>query len=253
MNSLKRISIGVASVVVVMLAWELLGRDANPMFSSSPSAIWRSLVDMIQSGELGTALGQSLQSLVLGYVLAVVAGVPIGILLGRYKTAEAAGGFYFLGLDAAPLVAFIPLYILWFGLGMPVKVAIIVTFAITPVVINTWIGVRGVSRELTEVATAFCASESFILRRIVLPAALPSIMVGLRLGVGRAVVALAVAELFTAITGLGGLLIQRSEDYDTAGVFVSALIFMGLGIGITLVLGWLERVIAPWNVQASSR
>jgi len=253
MSSGKRLAIGIASVVVVMLLWEILGRHGNPMFSSHPSAILWSFTGMIKSGVLAEALTQSLQSLVIGYLIAVVIGVPIGIVLGRYRIAEAAAGFYFLGLDSAPLVAFIPLYILWFGLGMPVKVAIIVTFAITPIAINTWIGVRGVSRELTEVAVAFCAKESFILCRIVMPAALPSIMVGLRLGVGRAVVALAVAELFTAITGLGGLLIQRSEDYDTAGVFVSALIFMGLGIGITLFLGWMERIIAPWNSLTTAR
>jgi NitT/TauT family transport system permease protein len=192
-------------------------------------------------------------SLTIGYLIAVVIGVPIGILLGRYTTAEAAGGFYFLGLDAAPLVAFIPLYILWFGLGVTVKVAIIVTFAVTPIVINTWMGVRGVPRTLMEVGTAFCASEFFVLRKIVLPSALPSIMTGLRLGVGRAVIALAVAELFTAITGLGGLLIRQSEQYDTSGVFVSALVFMGLGIGITTLLGWLERVIAPWHHATSGR
>jgi len=253
MRASKSSAIAFLSVVVVLTLWEVLGREGNPLFSSHPTAIWSSFAGMVESGVLGAALQQSLKSLAVGYVVAVLVGVPIGIALGRYQTAEAAAGFYFLGLDAAPLVAFIPLYILWFGLGTGVKVAIIVTFAVTPIVINTWMGVRNVPREFTEVATAFCANESFVLRRIILPAALPSIMVGLRLGVGRAVIALAVAELFTAITGLGGLLIKRSEDYDTAGVFVAALIFMALGIGITLVLGWLERVIAPWSRTATQR
>lgn len=245
--------ISILSIVLLVVVWEFLGRNANPLFTSSPSAIWTTFVSMLMSGVLIEALQQSMVSLLLGYGIAVVFGVPLGILLGRYRTAEAGAGFYFLGLDAAPLVAFIPLYILWFGLGVPAKVAIIVTFALTPIVINTWMGVRGVSRTLMEVGTAFCASEAFVLRKIVLPAALPSIMTGLRLGVGRAVIALAVAELFTAITGLGGLLIRQSEQYDTSGVFVSAFVFMALGIGITTLLGWLERIIAPWHHATSGR
>lgn len=248
-----RFAVSILSVIVLMGVWQFFGQNANPLFSSYPTAIWRSFADSVSSGVLLEALRQSMGTLLLGYLIAVLIGVPIGILLGRYSTAEAAGGFYFLGLDAAPLVAFIPLYILWFGLGVTVKVAVIVTFALTPIVINTWMGVRGVPRTMMEVGKAFCATEFFILRKIVLPAALPSIMTGLRLGVGRAVIALAVAELFTAITGLGGLLIRQSEQYDTAGVFVSALVFMALGIGITTLLGWLERVIAPWHHATSGR
>ncbi|MCF8480974.1 MAG: ABC transporter permease [Rhodospirillum sp.] len=241
----------VVSVVVLIVVWEILGRGGNPLLSSHPSAIIVAFADSIASGELVEALRESLGALAVGYLLAVLIGVPLGIFFGRYQFAERSLGFYFVGLDSAPLVTFIPLYILWFGLGFGVKVAIIVTFSITPIIINTWMGVRGVPKTLSEVGKAFCASEFFVLRRIMFPSALPSIVTGLRLGVGRAVIALAVAELFTAITGLGGMLLHKSEDYDTAGMFVSMIVFMALGVGITVFIGWLERRAMPWHHAAA--
>jgi NitT/TauT family transport system permease protein len=249
----SKISISLLSIIVLLIAWEAFGSRGNPLLTSYPSAIFSALQQEISSGELAEAFSQSIGSLSLGYLIAVLIGVPLGLLFGRYRTAEAAGGFYFLGLDAAPLVAFLPLFILWFGLGMAVKVAIVATFSVTPIVINTWAGVRGVPKTMFEVGKAFCASEQFILARIVLPAALPQIMTGLRLGIGRAIVALAVAELFTAINGLGGMLLKRSESYDTAAVFVPAFTFMAIGILMTTLLARLERVVAPWYHATSAR
>lgn len=248
----NRAFIAAASLVIVISIWEFFGRDGNPILTSYPSAVFESFLQLTESGDLPRALLQSIGSLALGYGFAALVGVPIGLILGRFRTAEAAAGYYFLGFDATPLVAFLPLYILWFGLGTAVKVAVVFTFAVTPIVINTWIGVRDVPRVLTEVGKAFCASEPFILRRIVLPAALPAIVSGLRLGVGRAIIALAVAELFTAITGLGGMLLKKSEAYDTAGVLVCAFTFMALGILMTTLLDRLQRKIAPWHYAASA-
>jgi len=114
----------------------------------------------------------------------------------------------------------------------------------TPIVINTWMGVKSVPRTLVEVGKSFSGSEAFIIRKIVLPYALPSIVTGLRLGMGRAVIAMAIAELFTALSGLGGLLLKRSEDYDTAGTFVPAFVFMAMGITAVDIYG-LSEVMGP--------
>jgi NitT/TauT family transport system permease protein len=238
--------------VVLMLAWEIGGRGGDPFLTSHPSAIFMALVHQIKTGQLPHAFVESLQPLLLGYGLSILIGVPIGVLLGRYWAAEAAFGYYFIGLDATPLVAFLPLFILWFGLHLLVKVIIVFTFSMSPIVMNTWMGVKGVPRTLVEVGKSFVGSETFITRNIVLPYALPSIITGLRLGMGRAVIAMAVAELFTAISGLGGLLIKRSEDYDTAGTFVPAIVFMTMGIVTVTALGWIERRIAPWHKATSA-
>jgi ABC-type nitrate/sulfonate/bicarbonate transport system permease component len=244
--------LSIISFVLLMAIWEMAGRGGNPLLTSHPSAVFRALVTQVSSGALPRAFLQSLQPLLIGYGLAVVIGVPIGILLGRFWTLERSFGFYFVGLDATPLVAFLPVFILWFGLHVLVKVVIVFLFSITPIVVNTWVGVKGVPKTLVEVGKSFVGSEAFITRNIVLPYALPSIVVGLRLGIGRAIIAMAVAELFTALSGLGGLLLKRSEDYDTAGMFVPAFTFMAMGIVANYGLAWMERRIAPWHRATSA-
>jgi ABC-type nitrate/sulfonate/bicarbonate transport system permease component len=199
----RPVLLSVLSFLLLMVTWELAGRGGNPLLTSHPTAIYSAFIDQLSDGELPTAIGQSMKPLLLGFGLAVLVGVPIGLLLGRYWSFEASFGFYFIGLDATPLVAFVPLFILWFGLHLLVKVMLIFMFSITPIVINTWMGVRGVPRSLIEVGHSFVGSEPYILRNIVLPHALPSVLTGLRLGIGRAIIAMAVAELFTAINGLG--------------------------------------------------
>jgi NitT/TauT family transport system permease protein len=248
----RRWLLSILTFVVLMVIWEIAGRGGNPFLTSHPSAIFRALVEQIRTGQLQHAFLQSLQPLVLGYALAIIIGIPIGLALGRYWAVEAGFGYYFIGLDATPLVAFLPLFILWFGLHLTVKVVIVFLFSMTPIVVNTWMGVKSVPRTLVEVGKSFVGSEVFIIRKIVLPYALPSIITGLRLGMGRAVIAMAIAELFTALSGLGGLLLKRSEDYDTAGTFVPALVFMVMGITAVGALGWIERRVAPWHKATSA-
>ena len=239
--------LSIASFVLLMAIWEIFGRGGNLLLTSYPSAVYDALLKQLANGSLQNAFLQSLQPLLIGYALAVICGIPIGLFLGRFWPLRAGFGFYFIGMDATPLVAFMPVFILWFGLHVLVKVVIVFLFSITPIVISTWLGVRGVPKTLIEVGQAFVGSETFIMRQIVLPYALPSIIAGMRLGMGRAIIAAAVAELFTALSGLGGLLLKRSEDYDTSGMFVPAFVFMAMGILASWLLAALERRIAPWH------
>src|SRR5216683_2874601 len=117
--------ITVATLAALILIWEFFGRDVNPVFGSYPSAIAVAFVDLVRSGKLLTALSQSLQPFVVGYGLAIIAGVPIGLIIGRYRTMEAAFGIYVTAGYAMPLVALVPLLVLWLGLGFAVKVAIV--------------------------------------------------------------------------------------------------------------------------------
>lgn len=248
----RRWLLSLLSFALLIAVWEVAGRGGNPLLTSHPSAVLRELAAQVSSGVLPRAMLESLQPLLVGYGLAVLIGIPAGLLLGRFWAIEAGFGFYFIGLDATPLVAFLPVFILWFGLHVKVKIVIVLLFSVTPIVINTWIGVRGVPKSLVEVGHSFVASEPFIMRHIVLPYALPSIIAGLRLGVGRAIIAMAVAELFTALSGLGGLLLKRSEDYDTAGMFVPAFVFMAMGICASYALAWMEQRLAPWHKATSA-
>lgn len=245
--------ITVAAVVVFLALWQLLGRHVNPMFGSYPTAIVAAGIDLARSGKLASALSESIQPFLLGYLLAILIGIPLGLILGRFRIMEAALGIFVTGGYAMPLVALVPLLILWLGLGFAVKVAIIFLMSIFPIAINTWLGVKVIPRTLIEVGRAFVASDAVILRRIVLPATLPYIMAGLRLAVGRAVVAMVIAEFFTAISGLGGIIINAANNFDTATMFVPIIIVMVLATGLNALVGAIERRVAPWLVEISSR
>ena len=245
--------ITVASVAVVLVIWEIFGRQINPVFGSYPTAIAAAFWELLISGQLGAALYDSLRPFVLGYGLAIVVGIPVGLVVGRFRVAEAALGLYVTAGYAMPLVALVPLLILWLGLGFAVKVAVVFLMSLFPIIINTWLGVVAVPKTLIEVGKSFVAPDLVILRRIILPATLPYIMAGIRLAVGRAVVAMVIAEFFTTISGLGAIIINSANNFDTATMFVPIIILMVMAIGLNWLIGWVERRVAPWQAEISGR
>ena len=243
----RRWMIRTAAIVIVLGGWELLGRQVSPLFMSYPSAIARAAVGLIADGELLTALVSSLQTLLVGFVLASVIGILVGLFIGRYRSVDAATDWLVNALYATPLIAIIPLVILWFGLGNAAKLFIVTILAVFPVLINTAAGVRNVPEALIDVSAAFAANERQVFAKIILPAALPFMMTGLRLGIGRAIIGMVAAEFFTAITGLGALIVKYGNQYDTASMFVPILVLMLLGVGLTAAVRRIEDAIAPWR------
>jgi len=241
--------IRLVSIVVVLVAWEIGGRRINPLFMSYPSAILRAGIAMFESGELITALASSLQTLLVGFVTASLIGIAIGLLIGRYRSVDAATDWLINALYATPLIAIIPLVILWFGLGDSAKLFIVTILAVFPVLINTASGVKNIPRSLIDVGTAFAANERQVFLKIIIPAVTPFIMTGLRLGIGRAIIGMVAAEFFTAITGLGALIVKYGNQYDTASMFVPILILMLLGVGLTSLVRKFEEMFAPWRAN----
>ena len=250
---LPRWMITVASVALLLVFWEIFGRRINPVFGSYPSAIAEAFWELAVTGQLWSALYDSLRPFVIGYALAIVVGVPLGLFIGGFRAAEAALGLYITAGYAMPLVALVPLLILWLGLGFAVKVAVIFLMSLFPICINTWLGVTAVPKTLIEVGKSFVAPEAVILRRIVLPATLPYIMAGIRLAVGRAVVGMVIAEFFTTISGLGAVIINSANNFDTATMFVPIIILMVMAIGLNGLIGFVERRVAPWQAEISGR
>jgi NitT/TauT family transport system permease protein len=246
-------AITVSSLAVLLLAWEWFGRDINPVFGSYPSAIAEAFWDLARSGKLGAAMIESLQPFVAGYGLAILLGVPLGLLIGRYRVAEAALGIYVTAGYAMPLVALVPLLVLWLGLDFKVKAAVVFLMSVFPICINTWLGVAAVPKSLIEVGQSFVAPDTVILRRIILPATLPYIMAGIRLAVGRAVVAMVIAEFFTTISGLGAIIINSANSFDTATMFVPIVVLMVMAIGLNGLIGVVERRVAPWQAEIAGR
>jgi NitT/TauT family transport system permease protein len=251
--ALPRWAITALSLAIVLAAWEFFGRDINPVFGSYPSAIAAAFWELTVSGALGAALLESLQPFAAGFALAILVGVPLGLVLGRFRAAEAALGVYVTAGYAMPLLALVPLLMLWLGLGFAVKAAVVLLMSVFPVCINTWAGVKSVPKSLIDVGRSFVASDQVILRRIVLPATLPYIMAGIRLAVGRAVVGMIVAEFFTAISGLGAIIINSANNFDTARMFVPVVVLMVLATALTALIGWIERRVAPWQAEIAGR
>jgi NitT/TauT family transport system permease protein len=252
-GGLPRWAITSISLVVVLAMWEFFGRGINPVFGSYPSAILVAFWDLTVSGELANALVQSLQPFFAGFGLAIVVGVPLGLVIGRFRAVEAAVGVYVTAGYAMPLIALVPLLMLWLGLGFKVKAAVVALMSVFPICINTWAGVRAVPKSLIEVGQSFVAPSETILRRIVLPATLPYIMAGVKLAVGRGVVAMIVAEFFTAISGLGAIIINSANNFDTATMFVPVVVLMLLATALTAFIGWIERRVAPWQAEIAGR
>jgi len=250
---LPRAAITTISVTTALLIWELFGSQINPVFGSYPSAIAIAFWELAQTGKLWAALYESLRPFVVGYALAIAIGIPLGLIVGRFRTLDAALGIYITAGYAMPLVALVPLLILWLGLGFEVKVAVIFLMSVFPICINTWVGVTAVPKSLIEVGKSFVASDAVILRRIVLPATLPYIMAGIRLAVGRAVVGMVVAEFFTTISGLGAIIINSANNFDTATMFVPIVLLVIMAIGLNSLIGWFERRVAPWQAEIAGR
>jgi len=239
--------IRVSSIGAFLLAWEIYGRSINPIFLSYPTAIVRASVDMIQDGSLALAFVQSMSSLVGGFVLAIVAGIGLGLLMGRYRTWQLLLDPFVTALYNTPSVAIVPLIQLWLGFETSAKIMIVFLSAIFPIIINTYAGVHDTSRSMVDVVRAFGANDRQVMTKVVLPGAVPFIMAGMRLAVGRAVIGVVVAEFFMVLNGLGGLIILFSNTFNTAKLFVPVVVLVALGMVLTAVFRWLERRFATWK------
>jgi NitT/TauT family transport system permease protein len=237
----------ISSVALTLIAWEIYGRQVDPVFLSYPTAILAALPAMLASGELLRALWSSLQGLVVGLTLAVVFGTALGLLMGRYRLVDQLLEVQINALYATPNVALVPLVILWFGLGIAAKIFIVFLAAFFPIIVNTYAGVRNVGRGMVEIALAEGANELQIFTKIVLPAALPFILTGIRLAMGRAVVGMVVAELFTAVAGLGGAIVVYGNAFATDKLFVVIILLALIGLALTESVRWSERWLAPWK------
>ena len=238
-----------ASIIAFLALWEIAGRNVNPLLLSYPSKIVGAFLDMVRSGEIFGAIYESGVTLTLGFLLAAVVGVGLGLLIGRYRRLEASLDWLINGLYATPLVAIVPLVTLWFGLGFSAKLFIVGILSVFPILINTASGVRNVPTNWLEVGSAFDAPERRVFTKIILPASLPYIMTGLRLGIGRSIIGMVVAEFYTAVGGLGALIMKYGNQYDTAAMFVPILALSLMGVVLTIIVRRAEEYFEPWKAS----
>ena len=245
-----RAAIRLVSLLIVVGGWEYFGRQTNPVLFTYPTAVAQAAVKMIASGELWKYLSQSLIVLFTGLGLASVFGIALGLVMARFRVIDIALDTYITALYSIPSVALVPVLVLWFGFEITAKTAVVFLFTFFPIVINTYQGVKNVDERLLEVGRAFRCSERDLWMHIVLPAALPFIVAGLRLAIGRGLIGMVLADLYTAITGIGYLIARYASTYRTDAMFVPIVTLGILGITLTGLLRFVERRIAPWAHQA---
>jgi len=241
----------VASFVFVMVLWEIVARIVvkNPLFFAPLTAVLGRTVELWQSGELQVHIWTSSQEFILGFLLACLVGVAFGVVMASSVIVRDYVDPWVSMLYSTPIIALGPLFILWFGIGVSSKVAVIFIVAVFPVLINTFAGLSTTDPNLIEVARSFGSSPTQIFTKVRFPAALPFVIAGLRLGVARGLVGVVVAELFGAKQGLGWLIMISAQTFDTAGLFAGVFILAASGVITVEIIKWIERRLAPWRSQ----
>lgn len=235
------------SVACVLVVWQLVGSNINPIFLSTPAAIARACVEVVQDGELPKALGISIGVVLAGFTVATLIGVPIGLLMGWFRTFEYLVDPYVNALYVVPRIALIPLIIIWFGLGVPAQIVVVFGTSVFPILLSTYAGVRNVPHDLVETAHAFGADRWQLFHNVIIPSSVPFIMSGLRLGIGQAIIGMVVAQMFLGLSGMGFMLTKYGNMFETAYVFVVVLALAGLGIVMTEAVKRMERRFSLWK------
>jgi len=254
LNQEKKI-LGGFSVVLFLLAWELVGNTfqmINPMFMSAPSLVWKAALQLFGSGEIWNDLRVSGTELLWGYLLAASFAIPFGIMTGWYKRMSAIFDPFINAMNATPRVALLPLVIIWLGIGILSKVGIIFLGAVFPILINTRDGVKTTPQNLINAARSFGASEWLTFKTVVLPSTVPFILTGLRLGVGRAIVGVMVGELYAATAGIGFMITVAGATFQTDKVFVGVLVFALTGLFSMELLTRVERRFDMWRPKVGA-
>jgi ABC-type nitrate/sulfonate/bicarbonate transport system permease component len=243
------VAIRAVSLAIVLGLWQIAGADINPALFTTPIAVMHAAIVMIGSGELWNYLWPSLIVLAIGLFLAAIAGIATGLLLARFWVIDVAFGVYITFLYSIPTVALVPLIVLWAGYETAAKVVILFLFAFFPMAINTYQGVKNVDARLIEVGRAFRCSEGQLWANIVLPGALPFIVTGLRLAVGRGLIGMVLADLYTAVSGIGYLIARAAATYQVDKMFVPIVSLGILGVTLTAILRVVEIKVAPWTAD----
>lgn len=228
--------------------WEVAGQLGNPNLLPPASSVAYAFVDII-FGPLPAALLESLQLLAIGFATALVLGFVMGIVVGRYRVMDRTLSPYFSALYALPTVALVPLVLIWFGFDLSGRVVVVFLASFFPILINVYQGAKDAPHDLLEVARSFgVRSELGLLRRVVIPAAVPFILAGVRLGIGRGIVGMAIAEVYLRLSGIGTLITTYATSFQTEYLIAAILPLPLLGIILTKALALLEARYQVWKV-----
>ena len=249
--------LGTGTIVLLLLVWQFLPdfvpmKAGTKLFFTVPSHIASTLWTMFATGSIWKPLGVSASAFAIGLAMAIVVGLPLGVLLGRSATLNAMIDPFITAFNATPRLVFLPLLMLWFGIGIWSKVAVVFLGALFPLLINTYEGVRNADKLLINVVRSFGAGEWDIARLVVVPNSLPFIIVGLRLAIGRAVLGVVVSEFFGSQDGLGVVMVRAASEFKVDIVFAGLIVFAALSLLMTGLVKLIEDRLTRWRPQHSN-
>jgi NitT/TauT family transport system permease protein len=241
--------LGVVAVSVVLGAWQWVGTSGiiNPLFTSAPSRVAAAFVRLTLDGTLLNDSLVSGQEFVIGYGMAIAIGVPMGVLIGWYRSINAIVGPFSTALYATPRIALMPLMIIWLGIGLWSKVAVVFLGAVFPLLINMQAAMKTLDADMVKASRCFGASQWDVFRTIALPASVPFLISGLRLALGHSLIGIVVGEMFAATAGIGYRITIAGSTFRTDEVFVGVVVMIIAGLGLNAVALYFERRFSVWR------
>jgi len=242
---------GTVSVILFLAVWQLVAnaRIWTILFFPGPWDVAQALVKLFQSDDIWLDIATSGQELAIGYGMGIVIGLVLGLLMGWYTRVQYALDPFVNFFYSTPRIVFIPLFIIWFGIDMPSKIAVIFLGALFPIIINTMAGVRNTDAALLRVAKSFGASDALTFRRVILPGSVPFILTGFRLGIGHALTGLVVAELIAARHGIGQVIAIAGQTFQSPKMLAGVVLIAGTGMLLTTILQRIENRFQAWRPQ----
>jgi NitT/TauT family transport system permease protein len=241
--------ISLASVICALCLWQVFAEVGwiNRTLSSSPFDVWDSFKDVIKDGTLKTALLSSVQLYALGLLCSIVIGIVFGIALGWWRAVGAVFDPWIAVLYSTPMIALLPLILVWFGIGFQGRLVMVILVSVFPLLVSVMTGSRQVDDALLRLAKSFRASQWAIMRTLLLPSLVPYIVTGVRLAVGTALIGVVLAEYFEGTDGIGGMILRAGVELNSGKVFVGIAILAATALTLTGLIRMLEARFSSWR------
>lgn len=245
----EQVILGVAGLLLVVIFWQSasLLEWVNPLLASSPAQIVSSAIEQSEKGKLWADFRVTMIEFIIAFGISAILGVLIGMVMGWFRRVEYAADPFVWFFYSTPLIAFYPVFVIWFGLGFNTVIMMGFLMSVIPITVNTFSGVKGTNPILIRAARSFGASNRQILLKIALPSALPMVVAGWRIGVERSLIGVIVGEMFSSNEGLGFRISYFGARLQTANLFVSLVLVVLFGLLLTQLLRLIETRLLKWQ------
>lgn len=247
-----KIVLPLLSLGIFFTAWQIVGMRTNPILFTTPVKVVEAFYDLIKLGILWPAFYGALRDLAVGYGLAVVVGITVGMLMGRSPVVERMLNPYVNFFQATPLIALVPLVVIWFGVALEARVAVVFILSLWSIIINTTTGVKDTSESLLDVGRIYKLSPLQVVTHIQLPNSVPHIFAGLRIALGKGLIGVMIAQMEISVTGLGGIVINYGNAFKTAYLLAGVVTASLVGVIAAMLLEVIRKRVFPWTEDEGS-